>query len=93
MLFYKYTYSSVPLPFKKFITKSINISFSLGFDSAIKSVIATKALLSITFSLSLLYSILLKFKKYINSMSDNNIQLDESLIFSNTETKISFFWI
>ena len=33
---------------KKFITKSVNTSFSFGLDSAIKRVIAANVLLSIT---------------------------------------------
>lgn len=41
------------LLFRKFITKAINISFSLGLDCAISSVIATSVLLSITCPFSL----------------------------------------
>lgn len=41
----------------KFITKSINISFSLGLDIAINNVIDTRVLLSITCLLSI-YKIL-----------------------------------
>jgi len=51
--------------FKKFITKSIIISFSFGLDSAINNVVATKVSGSIIF-LSPLYKIPQKSRKYKN---------------------------
>ena len=54
--------------FKKFITKSIMISFSFGFDSAISKVNAVKVLLSIV-CFSFLYN--LKMKLFYNILEYN----------------------
>ena len=53
---------------KKFIIKSIIISFSLGLDCSINIVIHAIVLLSITLLL-FLYNILYLFKKYINKVA------------------------